>query len=93
MEAFLARAARERPAALARKNESRLWRRQRLLKGLAYWVSKKNHPHPPPRATEGWNLYTKLPLALTGLELDWRLTAVLQLLLPSKPERLLGLVA
>ena len=24
----------------------------------------------PPQVTEGWNLYTKLPLALTGLELD-----------------------
>ena len=50
-------------------------------------------PKSPPRVTDGWNLYTKLPLALTGLELDSRLTDVLKLLLPSKPERLLGLVA
>ena len=69
MEAFLARAARGRPAALA-------WETNLVGGDDSAWFKQEHwlmgRPKKAARLTEKkrWNLYTKLPLALMGLELD-----------------------
>ena len=68
MEAFLARAAREWPAALS-------WETILVCGDVSAGFEQKlwlcRRPKSTARATEKrWNMYTKLPLTLTGLELD-----------------------
>ena len=68
MEAFLARAAREWPAALS-------WETILVYGDVSAGFEQKlwlcRCPRSIAQATEkSWNMYTKLPLAPTGLELD-----------------------
>ena len=83
MEAFLARAALAWPAALAWEtilvcgdvSACFFFKPKRWLLGCPkqYFAGDRQR----------WNLYTKLPLARTGLELDQRFAAVVKSLLPA----------
>ena len=83
MEAFLARAARWWPAALAWETILVCGNVSAGYKAKGALVARVSQKGTLQATERRWSLYTKLPLALTGLELDYRLAAVVELLLPA----------